>query len=289
MVNSRNWFLSKKDGIQINSKVIYEELFPAINEKLDENLPVSRIVSWIRHEAEEAFFVRFGRKPTTGALNNSVGRWNEFIAISALCEIAVELYQNSNKCVAIFSIENSTIRVNHVNRISANFLNLFNEDEFSSGNALEAINGIKQRIFFPSPDFIVALIEDESLVPTIQRSLSQQSRDPSNLELYQLLKGKLRAREVKAVISLKTSNRPDRRYQPSFEAATIKAIGYATAQNWRYYMVVSELTPADRGLFEQAIAPHGIAVGLESKLVDGLFSYERKSELLPLVQAALEP
>ncbi len=53
-------------------------------------------------------------------------------------------------------------------------------------------------------------------------------------------------------------------------------------------MVVSDLTQADRNLFDNAIAPHAIAVGLESKLVDGLFLYGQKSELRPLMERALQ-
>jgi len=54
-----------------------------------------------------------------------------------------------------------------------------------------------------------------------------------SLALYNFLKGKLQLEQVKAAASLKSSNRPDRRYQPLFEAAMIKAMGYVLHQNWQ--------------------------------------------------------
>lgn len=171
---------------------------------------------------------------------------------------------------------------------SSVFLNLFDKEEFSENNALEAISKVKQRIFFPSPDFIVARINNSKLLPKLKELLEKQSQDPGSLDIYHMVKGKLKANEVKAVISLKTSNRPDRRYQPSFEAAIIKAMGYATNQDWKYFMVVSVLTPADRKLFREAVSPHGIALELDSKLVDDLFLYKNKKDLTSVIQAALK-
>ena len=49
----------------------------------------------------------------------------------------------------------------------------------------------------------------------------------------------------------------------------IKAMGYVLHQNWQYYMVASELTSADRTIFTTAVAPHGIALEQNFKLVDG--------------------
>ncbi len=171
MANTRDWFQVRKDGTQtINSDLVYKELFPEIQARIDKNLPINQIISWLRATTEEAFFVRFGRKPTTGALNNSIGRWNEYIAISSLCEIATDLYIESGVCIAIFSMGSSTIRINQPETIYSKFLNLFEPDEFSAGNSLEPINRIKERIFFP------------------------------------LLKRKLKAEDIKGVVSLKTSN-----------------------------------------------------------------------------------
>jgi hypothetical protein len=72
-----------------------------------------------------------------------------------------------------------------------------------------------------------------------------------------------------------------------FEAAMIKAMGYILTQSWGYYMVASELTSADRTIFSTAIAPHGIVMEENLKLVDGTYLYNRKQDLIPLVEDTL--
>lgn len=288
MTYSSGWFTPNTDGYKVNSKVIYTELYPDIVDQIDRNLPVGQIITWIRQKTRESFVSNVGKEPTTGSLNNACGRWNEFIATSFLCELAIELYQQERKCVVIFSVENSTIVTGNTDEISARFLRLFDPSEFSPGNPLALIQNIRQRIFFPSPDYLIALIEeDDELINGIQSLMGNQARNPSSLGLYQLLRGRLKSQELKAVVSLKTSNRPDRRYQPSFEAAMIKAISYAAKQHWRYYMVASELSAADRVLFETAISPHSVAAGGSDKLVDGVYFYQRKADLQGLLVAAL--
>lgn len=286
-MNVESWFSKNNEKQQINSTIIYKDLLPQINQKISQDVPVDQIVEWIRNEVKAAYFKEFGENPKTGALNNSTGRWNEFIAIGSLRKIAIEINRNNQECIAIFPIENSKVESKRKEQMSSVFLNLFDKSEFSRSHDLEAISKIKHRIFFPSPDFIVAQISDSKLASDIKELLGKQSQDPENRDIYQLVKGKLKASEVKAVISLKTSNRPDRRYQPSFEAAIIKAIGHVTQQDWKYFMVVSDLTPADKKLFKEAVSPHGIALKLDTKLVDALFLYKNKKDLASVIQAAL--
>jgi hypothetical protein len=220
MTYSSGWFTPNTDGLKVNSKVIYTELYPEILEQIDQNLPVGQIITWIRQKTIEAFVSRTGKEPSTGSLNNACGRWNEFIATSFLCEIAIDFYQQERKCIVVFSMENSTVVTGNADEVSARFLRLFDPIEFSPGNPLALIQSIRQRIFFPSPDYLIALIEeDDELIDGIQFLMGNQARNPSSLGLYQLLRGKLKSQELKAVVSLKTSNRPDRRYQPSFEAS----------------------------------------------------------------------
>lgn len=216
-----------------------------------------------------------------------MGRWNEFIATSLLSEIVFDINQETQACIAVFSLPNSRVQSEGADELSSKFLSLFRKDEFALEKALAKITPFKDNIFLPSPDYIIAVLEKEQLTQ-IQPLLKQQGRQPDSLALYELLKGKLHIKEVRAVASLKTSNRPDRRYQPLFEAAMIKAMGYALQQSWQYYMVASELTAADRTMFRKAIAPHGVAVQQDFKLVDGTYPYTRKADLVPLVEAAIQ-
>lgn len=139
-----------------------------------------------------------------------------------------------------------------------------------------------------SQEELIAVVERREISESIQDLLEQQTREPDRLILYDFLKGKLQIEEVKVAISLKTSNRPDRRYQPLFEAAMIKAMSYVLQQTWQYYMVASELTAADRTIFRTAIAPHSLAIEQSSNLVDGTYLYNRKQDLLPLIQSVIQ-
>lgn len=282
------WFTTGKNRkIQINSIAIYRKLSAQIVSKLDNNLSVSEIINWIKYETIKAFSAKYAKNPEVGALNNASGRWNEFIATSLLSEIVFDINQETEACIAVFSLPNSRVQSEGADEVSSKFLSLFRKDEFALEKALAKITPFKDNIFLPSPDYIIAVLEKEQLTQ-IQLLLKQQGRQPDSLALYELLKGKLQIKEVKAVASLKTSNRPDRRYQPLFEAAMIKAMGYALQQSWQYYMVASELTAADRTIFRKAIAPHGVAVQQDFKLVDGTYPYTRKADLVPLVEAAIQ-
>lgn len=289
MVNYTEWFTeSNKGKIQINSLAIYKNLSSEVVKQLDNNLSVSEIIGWIRRQTIEAFESEYSKIPKDGALNNSVGRWNELIATSLLSEIALDINQRNTDFIVIFSLPNSQLQKEGAGEASSKFLSLFSNDEFATGGSLSKLVSFKNNIFLPSPDYIITIFENKENSQHIHSLLEKQVREPDSILLYKTLKGKLRIEEVKAAVSLKTSNRPDRRYQPLFEAAMIKAMNYALQQNWKYYMVASELTTADRTIFRTAIAPHSIALEQNSLLVDGTYLYNKKEDLIPLVEAAVQ-
>lgn len=289
MISSNEWFTEGKDGKpQINSIAIYRNLSSEIVTKLDNNFSVSEILTWIKNETIKAFIASYTKSPQVGALNNAIGRWNEFIATSLLSEIVLDVNQEAEACIAVFSLPNSRVQREDVDETSSKFLSLFRTEKFNLGKALSKITPFKSQIFLPSPDYIIAVVGNKEMSNSIQQLLKRQAKSPDSLALYNFLKGKLYVKEVKAAASLKTSNRPDRRYQPLFEAAMIKAMGDVLQQTWQYYMVASELNFADSTIFTTAIAPHGIAQQQNFKLVDGTYSYNRKQDLVPLVKAAIQ-
>jgi hypothetical protein len=289
MVSDIQWFTETIHGkVRINTIAIYRSLSSEIVIKLDNNLSVSEILRWITNETIKAFTAKYLQTPQVGALNNATGRWNELIATSLLSEIVFDINQDTEACIAVFSLPNSRVQIEGADEASSKFLNLFSNNEFATEYALAKIKPFKDNIFLPSPDYIIAVLENKENSAFVQPLLEQQARDPDSLAMYNLFKGKLRIEEVKAAISLKTSNRPDRRYQPLFEAAMIKAMGHLLQQSWQYYMVASELTSADRTIFSTGIAPHGVALEQNFKLVDGTYPYTRKADLVPLVAAAIK-
>lgn len=288
MYSYTDWFTTDKDGkIQINSIIIYKTLSSQIITKLDSNTSVSEIVSWLKDKTIKNFKQQYNKKPEVGALNNVLGRWNEFIATSLLSEIVVKLNQENKSSIAIFCLPNSQVQTKK-DAAHSKFISLFHETEVAAKKALSKIQPFQSNIFLPSPDYIIVVLDQEKCSIEVQTLLEAQVRKPDSLALYELLKGQLHLTEVKAAVSLKTSNRSDRRYQPLFEAAIIKAMSYALQQKWKYYMVANQLTNADKAIFRQAIAPHGIALQQNFLLVDDTYLYSRKKDLIPLVKAAIQ-
>ncbi len=294
MVSDSEWFTQKSKGkVQINSinsKIIYKNLSSELVKKLDNNESVNEIINWLKDRTTGAFRAKYGKNPEVGALNNAAGRWNEYIATSLLSEIIFDMNQQNNGCSAIFSLPNSQQQSEGIDEVSSKFLSLFNNNQFIDGHDLAKIAPFKNKIFHSSPDYIILEMSNRNTFSSlqVQRLLKEQAKNPESRELYNTFQGKLQAKEVKAAVSLKTSNRPDRRYQPLFEAAMIKAMGFILKQSWKYYMVASELTPADRTIFSTAVAPHGIAMEQNFKLVNGTYLYNRKQDLMPLVEDALK-
>ena len=215
MVSYTEWFIEGSQGkVQINSIAIYRDLSSEIVKQLDNNLSVSEIIGWIKQQTVKAFESKYSKIPKDGALNNSVGRWNELIATSLFSEIALDINQENKSCIVIFSLPNSQVQREGAIEASSKFLSLFNKDEFNDEKSLSKIAPFKDKIFLPSPDYIIAVLENIELKSSIQPLLGKQAREPDSLVLYNFLKGKLRVEEVKVAVSLKTSNRPDRRYQP---------------------------------------------------------------------------
>jgi hypothetical protein len=286
MVDYTEWFTERTNGkIQINSTAIYKYLSLEVVERLDSNLSVNEIIDWIRNKTQESFRNIYGKNPEVGALNNATGRWNEFIATSLLSEIVLDI--NKDVCSAVFRLPNSHSQKEGSEEVSSRFISLFKSIEFESGQPLAKLAPVKDYIFMPSPDYIIVILGNSDVATSIHDLLEQQVKIPDSLGLYNFLKGKLQLEQVKAAASLKTSNRPDRRYQPLFEAAMIKAMGYVLHQNWQYYMVASELSSADRTIFRTAVAPHSIALEQNFKLVDGTYLYTKKTDLIHLLESAI--
>ena len=206
-------------------------------------------------------------------------------------EIATDFNKERRDKVVIFSIPSSQINSQKQTKTSSKFIELFKDEEFreDSNSNWSSISSFKKDIYLPSPDFIIATIESSKITSDLQAILKKQTQEIDSLDIYSCLKGKLKVEDIKAVVSLKTSYRGDRRYQPLFEAAVIKAMSYISQQTWKYYVVASRVSPADETLFSKAISPHGIVLGNKNlKLVDQTYTYNCKQDLVPLVKNSLE-
>lgn len=207
------------------------------------------------------------------------------MATTAFSEIAIDMNESSRKfAIVIFPLPNTQISSASSNQLSSRFLSLFKQSAFDRGGELHQIDAYKHRIFFSSPDYIIASLKRDRL-NEVQVLLSDQARRPNEELIYARLRERLNANEVKAAVSVKTEYRPDRRYQPLFEADLVKQLARATRQNWRFYMVSSKETSSDTSIFERITTPD--AYENKYKLVDGSFLFLRKADLIPLVEAAI--
>ncbi len=301
-MSKENWFSNGK----INSRDVYETLYSQVKEKINQNISVLDILRWIEEEVKTAYEDKFEKALTQGALNNCRGRWNEFLITSFLAQIAIDLHSSRQLCFVALRLPSSgqtnktakksklkkegTTEETVSSEAASKFLALFQKEEFQENQGLHHINQFKDKIFFSSPDYIVSVLDDKDLFNQIQPFLNQQAKEAKCLgtEIYKLLQGKLKAKEVKAVLSAKISNRPDRRYQALYETAMIKAIGSACNQIWKYYMITAEqASPSDIRIFTEGIAPHGIALNENLRSVDQVYSCSNKQDLLKLVEDAL--
>lgn len=226
-------------------------------------------------------FKKSTKKLTDGALNNCSGAWNEYIAASYLTYFSLKFNKSSESKIAIITDLPATVVKN-----GSTFLKLFRDEEFEPGQSLHPLKEIKKQIFFPSPDLIVlSLNKSFYKLHNIVDLLDQQARTPYQSNLYPELEGQITASNILSVASLKTSYRPDRRYQPLFETAMIKAITYGLEQNWKYYMIASQVSTSDEILFNNLISPHEIVMkylevkNVSTRFVDQTYIYKDKDSL----------
>lgn len=271
---------------QIQTVKIYEDLSSEIINKLENNIPVNQIIYWIRQQTSEAHRAIYNSEIEGGALNKVAGDWNEYMATSALVDIAIDINNRlSQSIIAVFPLPKShPIRTIGTSEVYSKFLNLFDFNEFQKGGELEPIATYKNRIFFSSPDYVIITVSNYEL-EIIQNLLIEQALYPSRQNAYHFFRNKLKAKEMKAIISLKTENRPDRRYQPLFEADMIKQIASTTNQKWKYFMVAGTLTEMDISLFSQIVTPDSIKNNYT--LVDGTYTYLTKEDFKPLVELSI--
>ncbi|MCW6036719.1 Cfr10I/Bse634I family restriction endonuclease [Spirulina subsalsa FACHB-351] len=272
------WFSTRSgQNVATNSIKVYQDLSRQIINHINKGISIPDVLLQIEHLVKEECQKQYKLNPTVGSLNNSKGRWNELITTSLLSKIVVEtnsISQQNGRSMVVFSLP----KADTYQKIPSVFLTLFKKTELQKLQT--------QNIFFSSPDYIIAFLNhDPTQFRDIQNLLTQQSYDPNSFNMFNYFKGSLEFQQVRAIISLKTSNRPDRRYQPLFEAAMIKAIKCYLQVNWQYYMVCSEITLSDHKMFQEAIAPHSIITQKEELLVDGTYTYNKKADLVRLVNS----
>ena len=176
------------------------ELFSYFDKHIEKTYNLLDVLQAFAFIATASSKINFKKSPHTGSLNNCMGRWFELIFLKEFNEL-IEGYNNDKiRKYDIIKLPSATD--------SKKFYKLFIK------NQRQELNKIKPST--SNPDFILLRDLDKVIVPT----------ELSLIDRYKYLQyfGNIDMRSVDTVISIKTSARPDRRYQQVYEANLVKAL-----------------------------------------------------------------
>lgn len=175
-------------------------LFSFFTEKIHNTYDILDVLDAFAKVAVASSKLNFKTSPHTGSINNCNGRWFELIFFKEFNEL-VESYNNKhpNKC-EICKLPSATGKTK--------FYKLFIKEQ---QDELKKINPSTS-----NPDFLILKDLDDNIFPT----------ELNFIEKFQCLDyfGKIDMKNVDTILSIKTSARPDRRYQQVYEANLIKAL-----------------------------------------------------------------
>ena len=216
----------------------FEMIYPTLNLK---GLSFLDIVNEI-----EKIVVQKSTQPiTTGSLNNCRGTWYELAFI-------MEAHQS------ILRSTEDLYLVKMGNETSIKFWEIYQKESRQQYNKLIELFSQRQEPIFvrcSTPDFVVIskdIIQNSSNFNILQKS-SPSLQDVN--ELYKIIKNKCSPEKVKGFISLKTSNRPDRRYQILLEANVTKFAGrhIHDREHRLRYDIIGESNSSDTEVFRSPL------------------------------------
>jgi hypothetical protein len=216
----------------------FEAIYPTLNLN---GLTFLDIVDRIEREVVE----KSTQLITQGSLNNCRGTWYEL----ALIMEAHRSILQSTKNLYLVKMGSET---------SIKFWEIYQKESRQKYDLLVDIFKKREEPIFircSTPDFVMIsrdIIRDSSS-SNILKNLSPPLKEIN--ELYKVIKNKCLPHQVKGFISLKTSNRPDRRYQILLEANVTKfASRYIHAPEHRLrYDIIGESNSSDREVFSSPL------------------------------------
>ncbi|WP_088890512.1 Cfr10I/Bse634I family restriction endonuclease [Leptolyngbya ohadii] len=186
------------------------EAFLSIYPLIPHDTPLDQISEVIRQMVIQEALSFYNKVPSGGSLNNCKGQWNEFSYLySAHCSI---LNQREDLYIVKMGNENSI-----------KFWQLYKPN--ARRRFMDFLEDLKQRdlvVRCSTPDFV--LVRRSIISTSIPYSQELFGRDLFDelKNLYKKLINRCEPEDVISFISVKTSNRPDRRYQILYEANITK-------------------------------------------------------------------
>lgn len=211
-------------GIALGKLEFFKCIFPSISD-IYCSCDVESVNTAITEKAIQCSMSIYGKAPKTGSLNNCRGEWNELLFLdSVLTTLNRPGYE-----------EYDVVKMPAARKGSM-FFDLFEK------NMKERIKSLK--LSFSNPDFLIIKLNEKT------KNMKFKSRGDHAQALIAKFKdksyfGKIEPTDIVCFLSLKTSNRPDRRYQPLHEANSLKAIADQLGIYYRYIAVATDNSKKD--------------------------------------------
>lgn len=177
------------------------DLFKHFESSIGENYSFSEMLDALSNIARDSAVTNLKMDPTDGSLNNSRGRWFELLLFNEFDRILSKRTDLNN--IGIHRLPSATA--------DRPFCHMFIDHQ---RNELDKINPSTS-----NPDFVVVKTTGNQRTLFSSSSIINKFQDLSFI-------GNINMDDVISFISIKTSARPDRRYQQIYEANLIKALFY---------------------------------------------------------------
>jgi hypothetical protein len=221
-----------------------------------------------------------------GGLRNSRGEWLEYVLKIVFWNIAVEFNEGKTVIVKLPNATQLRFRDLYESRAKGYLEELF----VSLGN-----RGMDMQM--SNPDFLcVTNLADDIDLPSKQVVVSEESLKALDTA-YQKLQGRCAADSVPFVLTVKTSVRPDRRYQIVHEANVVKSlVAHLAGRFWQqdlytafYAMVASNVSAADRNALRNPATHTLVQVNWTPvPLVDEVYQIDTVQGVKDIIKKLLE-
>ena len=250
---------------------------------------ISTLLTSVEQQVRSAADARFGAgsgSRLSGGINNARGEWLEYALKVIFWNSAVE-HGNGN-----------TVIVKLPNAAQLQFRDLY--EPRAKAYLDELFQSLKDRgmdMQMSNPDFIcVTGLPEESELPSDLVGANEQSMDMLDAAHERLI-GKCNADAIPFVITVKTSTRPDRRYQIVHEANVVKSlVAHLGGRFWNrdlytafYAMISSRVSPADRNALRNPATYTLVQVNWTPvPLVDEVYQIDFVDDVREIVRELLE-
>ena len=218
---SRFTHLKKESEISVDSLAIFE----SYEHNIKESDKISELLSNFTELANNSAKENFGKAPTSSALNNCKGRWFELVFFKAFSDLLDNNSKNSNRISEIFKLPSSGN--------GRKFFDLFDPNVTKTIERFNASNS--------NPDFVI--------LSNLQKSLYPSNSSLLNRYQYTEYFGKVSLDQLNSILSIKTSARPDRRYQPVYESNMIKALLEKLGISVKFIVISTEENAANEKVY----------------------------------------